>query len=74
MSKPLKTTYEIGYERWSAIDYFHDTTSNKYVDESKYTIKAIKYKEITDKDDQKLGLKDWLWKVKVYEREVNDEN
>ena len=27
---------------------------------------AIKYKEITDQDDQKLGLKDWLWKVEVY--------
>ena len=66
MTEPIYTTYEIGYEKWASIDYFHDSTDHKYTDQNKYKIVSTKWKEITDEDDLEQGLTDWLWKVEVY--------
>ena len=66
MSKLIHTGLEIGYEKSSALDYFHDGTDNKYIDENKYKVVATKEKEITDEEDIKLNLKDYEWRVDVY--------
>ena len=66
MTEPIYTTYEIGYEKWASIDYFHDSTDHKYTDQNKYKIVSTKWKELTDEHDLEEGTRDWLWKVEVY--------
>jgi len=41
-------------------------TDHKYTDQSKYKVVSTKWREITDEEDLKLGLKDWEWKIQVY--------
>ena len=69
MNKVIHTGLEIGYVKWGALDYFHDGTDDKYIDENKYRVVATKEKEITDEADIKLGLRDWTWRVDVYLKE-----
>ena len=69
MKKVIHTGLEIGYVKWGALDYFHDGTDDKYIDENKYRVVATKEKEITDEADIKLGLRDWTWRIKVYSKE-----
>ena len=66
MTEPIYTTYQIGYKKWASIDYFHDSTDHKYTDQNKYKVVSTKWREITDEEDQNLGLRDWEWKIQVY--------
>ena len=74
--EPIHTCYEIARDEDGAMDYclqdnFFD--QNDPDPDSKYRFVVTKEKEITDEDDEKLGLRDWLWRIEVYEREVTDE-
>ena len=69
MSEPIHTGYEIGREEEGALDYFHDGTDYKYIDETKYKIVLHKDKEITDADDEAQGLRDWEWYIEVFKIE-----
>lgn len=74
--EPIHTCHEIGYDEDGAMDYclqddFFD--QNDPDPDSKYRFVVTKEKEITDEDDEKLGLRDWLWRIEVYERGVSDE-
>jgi hypothetical protein len=71
--KPIYESYEIGYEKWASIDYFHDGTDQQYEDETKYEVVSTKYKEITDEEDIANNLKDWLWKVQVFNKGETDD-
>ena len=73
MNKLIHTGLEIGYEKSSALDYFHDGTDNRYIDENKYKVVATKEKEITDEEQIKEGLRDWLWRVDVYLQESSND-
>ena len=66
MSKPIFTGCEIGYEEESALDYFHDSTDGRYLDDNKFKVVAHRYKDITDEDDKAQGLTDWEWTIDVY--------
>jgi hypothetical protein len=66
--KPIYECYEIGYEKLASIDYFHDGTDQQYEDETLYEIVSTKFKEITDEDDLANGLRDWLWKIQVFNK------
>lgn len=72
MGKLIHTGFEIGYQKAGALDYFHDGTDNQYLNENQYKVVAIRGKEITDELDDQLGLKDYLWRIEVFE-EVNNE-
>ena len=67
MVKLIHTGFEIGYQKDGALDYFHDGTNNKYIDENQYKVVATRGKEITDELDTNLGLKDYEWRIEVYE-------
>lgn len=74
--EPIHTCYEIGRDEDGAMDYclqddFFD--QNDPDPDSKYRFVATKEKEITDEDDEKAGLKDWLWRIEVYERGTTNE-
>tara|TARA_R100000388_G_C7177306_1_gene126911 strand:- start:478 stop:705 length:228 start_codon:yes stop_codon:yes gene_type:complete len=73
MKKPIYESYEVGYEKSASIDYFHEGTEEKYVDKNIYKIVSTKYKEITDQDDLENGLRDWLWRVQVFLRELQNQ-
>tara|TARA_R100000742_G_C4194574_1_gene25576 strand:- start:61 stop:291 length:231 start_codon:yes stop_codon:yes gene_type:complete len=73
MSEPIHTGYEIGREEEGALDYFHDGTDHKYIDETKYKIVLHKDKEITDADDEAKGLRDWEWYIEVFRIEEADD-
>jgi len=68
--KLIHTGWETAYEEWAALDYFHDNTNDKYLDEKKYKVVAIKWKEITDEEDIANGVKDWEWEIKAFRLEV----
>jgi len=67
MSKLIHTSFEIGYKESGALDYFHDVTSNKYLDKNRYKVVSTRGKEITDDLDISLGLKDYEWRIEVYD-------
>ena len=62
----IHTGWETACEEWEALDCFHDNTTDKYLDEKKYKVVAIKWKEITDENDIANGVKDWEWEIKVF--------
>ena len=68
MSKPIFTGHEIGYEADGALDYFHDATDGRYLDDNKFKVVAHRYKEITDEDDEAQGLTDYEWTIDVYRK------
>ena len=68
--KPIYESYAVGYEKWASIDYFHEGTEEKYIDKNIYKIVSTKFKEISDEEDKANGLKDWLWKVQVFNKGV----
>tara|TARA_R110002020_G_scaffold63022_1_gene168089 strand:+ start:327 stop:557 length:231 start_codon:yes stop_codon:yes gene_type:complete len=70
--EPIHTSWEIGYEKEGALDYFHDGSEGKYLDENKYKLVITQGKEITDEDDEARGLKDYEWEVEVFLREKNN--
>jgi len=65
----LYVGYEIGYDKDGALDYFWQDEKTEFFDEAKHTVKATKVKDITDEEDQKLGLQDWLWKIEIFKKE-----
>ena len=69
MSEPVHTGYEIGYEERGALDYFHQSTEDKYIDETKYKIVLHKWRETTVADDEAQGLRDWEWYIEVFKKE-----
>lgn len=76
--EPIHTCYEIGRDEDGAMDYYLQDDffdqDDYYLDpDSKYRFVATKEKEITDEDDEKAGLKDWLWRIEVYERGTTNE-
>jgi len=74
MSEPVHTGLEIGTDEIYALDYFHQSTEDKYIDETKYKIVTHKWKEITDADDEAQGIRDWEWYIEVFKKEeVSDE-
>ena len=66
IDEPIFTSDEVATEEFFALGYFHDGTNDKYIDESKYTVIATKEKEITDKDDIELSIRDYEWRVEVF--------
>ena len=74
MGKLIHTTKEIATEECFCLEYFDDGTDNKYIDENKYKVVATKEKEITDAEQMKEGVKDWLWRVDVYLQESSNVN
>ena len=73
MNKVIYTSYEVGYDEWASIDYFHSGTDQQYEDKTKYEIVSTKYKEITDGEDMTNGLKDWLWRVEVFSKKEEED-
>jgi len=74
--EPVHTCYEIGRDEDGAMDYclqddFFDQDDPD--PDSKYRFVVTKEKEITDEDDEKLGLRDWLWRIEVYEKGTTNE-
>jgi len=74
--EPVHTCYEIGRDEDGAMDYclqddFFDQDDPD--PDSKYRFVVTKEKEITDEDDEKLGLRDWLWRIQVYEKGTTNE-
>jgi hypothetical protein len=69
MNKVIHTAQETATEECFCLEYFDDGTDNKYIDENKYRVVATKEKEITDKEQIKEGVRDWLWRVDVYLKE-----
>jgi len=68
MIEPIYTGYEIGYSKTGALDYFWQDEKTEFFDETKHQVKITKTKEITDEEDVKLGLRDWLWKIEIFNR------
>ena len=66
MHKPIYTSHEIGYDKDASINYFHDGTNNKFIDDKKYLVTSTKGKEITDDIDIELGYRDFEWRIEVY--------
>ena len=64
--KSIFTSFEAAGDEFFALGYFHDGTNDKYIDENKYTVIATKEKEITDKDDIELSIRDYEWRVEVF--------
>ena len=48
MRKPIYTSHEIGYDKDASINYFHDGTNNKFIDDKKYLVTSTKGKAKTD--------------------------
>ena len=65
-NKAMHVSYETGYDKEASLDYFHDGTDHKFVDESNFRIVSTRHKEITDNEDKAKGLQDWEWKVEVF--------
>lgn len=68
MIEPIHTGYEIGYSKEGALDYFWQDEKTEFFDETKHQVKITKTKEITDEEDVKLGLRDWLWKIEIFNK------
>tara|TARA_R100000655_G_scaffold2490_1_gene10026 strand:- start:50 stop:271 length:222 start_codon:yes stop_codon:yes gene_type:complete len=73
MSNAIYVGYEIGYDREGALDYFFQDEKTEFYDKTKHKIKTTKIKDITDAEDEKIGLQDWLWKIEIFNKEVSDE-
>ena len=69
MSNAIYTGFEIGYDKNGALSYFWQDEKTEFYDEMKHKVKATKIKDITDEEDQELGLKDWLWKIEIFNKE-----
>ena len=65
----LYVGFEIGYDKNGALDYFWQDLNTKFYDEKKHKVKATKVKNISDEEDQELGLQDWLWKIEIFKKE-----
>ena len=72
MHKPIYTSHEIGYDKDASINYFHDGTNNKFIDDKKYLVTSTKGKEITDDIDIELGYRDFEWRIDVYKLNVEE--
>ena len=72
--EPLYVGYEIGYDKDGALDYFWQDLNTEFFDESKHKIRITKYKEITDEEDEKLGMRDWLWKIEIFYKKKKNED
>ena len=72
MHKPIYTSHEIGYDKDASINYFHDGTNNKFIDDKKYLVTSTKGKEITDDIDIELGYRDFEWRIEVYKLNVEE--
>ena len=46
---------------------------DEIIDENKYKVVATREKEITDEEQIKEGLRDWLWRVDVYLQESSND-
>jgi len=68
MANAIYVGYEIGYDREGALDYFWQNEKTKFYDEAKHIVKASKVKNITDAEDEKLGLQDWLWRIEIFNK------
>ena len=69
MDEALYVGYEIGYYKETALDYFWQDEKTVFYDEAKHIVKATKVKDITDEEDERLGLQDWLWKIEIFNKE-----
>ena len=72
MHKPIYTSHEIGYDKDASINYFHEGTNNKFIDDKKYLVTSTKGKEITDDIDIELGYRDFEWRIEVYKLNVEE--
>ena len=69
MNEPIHIGWETGTEKSFALDCFHESTEDKYIDKTKYKIVTHKWREITDADDEAQGLRDWEWYIEVFKKE-----
>ena len=67
--RALYVGYEVGYDKDGALDYFWQDEKTEFFDEVKHTVIATKVKDISDEEDQELGLQDWLWKIEIFNKE-----
>tara|TARA_R100000655_G_C2982020_1_gene191946 strand:+ start:1341 stop:1562 length:222 start_codon:yes stop_codon:yes gene_type:complete len=72
MNKPIKVFYETGYDCNGALDFDIADWLPDYDDPSKFEIVLNKYKDISDEDDIKEGVTDWVWRIEVFKKEVSD--
>ena len=74
MNKPIKVFYETGYDCGGALNFVQQHTDwlPDYDDPSKFKIVFNKYKDISDEDDMKEGVTDWMWSIEVFKKEVSD--
>tara|TARA_R100001086_G_C11835147_1_gene257621 strand:+ start:960 stop:1181 length:222 start_codon:yes stop_codon:yes gene_type:complete len=68
MTEPIYVGYEIGYDKDGALDYFWQDERTEFFDKTKHQVRLTKYKEITDEEDKKLGMRDWVWQIEIFNK------